>query len=105
MADQAAREEQSMEIIQELIDLERERDKEASRLRRKVRQAVLRINFSQIEEGYIQVKGLHNRFTTWIDDWIEILEVNEDVEPIFPAIENSGASYNPGNQELSMKDS
>ena len=51
MADQAAREEQSMEIIQELIDQERERDKEALRLRRKVCQAVLRINFSQIEEG------------------------------------------------------
>ena len=32
MADQEAREEQSMEIIQELIDLERENDKEASRL-------------------------------------------------------------------------
>ena len=105
MADQAAREEQNMEIIQELIDLERERDKEASRLRRKVRQAVLRINFSQIEEGYIQVKGLHDRFTTRIDDWIEILEVNEDGEPIFPAIGNPGARYNPGNQELTMKDS
>ena len=105
MADQAAREEQSMEIIQELIDLERERDKEASRLRRKVCQAILRINFSQIEEGYIRVKGLHDRFTTRIDDWIEILEVNEDGDPIFPAIGNPGARYNPGNQELSMKDS
>ena len=68
MADQAAREEQRMEIIQELIDLERERDKEASRLRRKVRQAILRINFSQIEEGYIRVKGLQDRFTSRIDD-------------------------------------
>ena len=46
MADQVAREEQRMEIIQELIDLERERDKKASRIRRKVRQAILRINFS-----------------------------------------------------------
>ena len=94
-----------MEIIQELIDLERERDKEASRLRRKVRQAVLRINFSQLEEGYIRVKGLHDRFTTRIDDWIELLEVNEDGEPIFPERGNPGARYNPDNQELSMKDS
>ena len=44
MADQGVREEQRMEIIQELIDLERERDKEATRLRRKARQAILRIN-------------------------------------------------------------
>ena len=73
-----------MEIIQELIDLERERDKEATRLRRKARQAILRINFSQIEEGYIQVKGLHVTFISRIDDWIELLEVNDDGEPTFP---------------------
>ena len=94
-----------MEIIQELIDLERERDKEASRLRRKVCQAILRINFSQIEEGYIRVKGLHDRFTSRIDDWIELLEVNDDGEPTFPERGNPGARYNPDNQELAMKDS
>ena len=80
-----------------MIYLERERDKEASRLRRKVCQAILRINFSQIEEGYIRVKGLHDRFTTRIDDWIELLEVNEDGEPIFPERKNPGARYNPDN--------
>ena len=105
MADQAAREEQRMEIIQELIDLERERDKEASRLRRKVCQAILRINFSQIEEGYIWVKGLHDRFTSRIDDWIELLEVNEDGEPTFPQRGMLGSRYNPDNQELARKDS
>ena len=84
MADQGVMEEQRMEIIQELTDLERERDKEATKLRRKVRQAILRINFSQIEEGYIWVKGLHDRFTSRIDDWIELLEVNEYGEPTYP---------------------
>ena len=105
MAYQGVREEQRMEIIQELIDLERERDKEATRLRRKARQAILRINFSQIEEGYIQVKGLHNRTTSRIDDWIKLLEVNDDGEPTFPDRGMPGARYNPDNQELAMKDS
>ena len=97
MADQGVREEQRMETIQELIDLERERDKEATRLRRKARQAILRINFSQIEEGYIWVKGLHDRFTSRIDDWIELLEVNDDDEPTFPDRGMPGARYNPDN--------
>ena len=46
-----AMEEQRMEVIRELGDLERERDKEANKLRRKARQTILRINFSQLEEG------------------------------------------------------
>ena len=105
MADQGVMEEQRMEINRELTDLERERDMEATKLRRKVRQAILRINFSQIEEDYIRVKGLHDRFTSRIDDWIELLEVNDDGEPTFPDRGMPGARYNPDNQELAMKDS
>ena len=67
-----------MEIIRELAYLERERDKEANKLRRKARQTILRINFSKLEEGYVHVKGLHDRFTSKIDDWTELLETNED---------------------------
>ena len=70
-----------MEVICELADLERERDKEANKLRRKARQTILRINFSQ---GYVRVKGLHDRFTSRIDDWIELLETDEDSEPTYP---------------------
>ena len=33
--------------------IKRERDKEANKLRRKALQTILRINFSQIEEGYV----------------------------------------------------
>ena len=47
MEDQEAMEEQGMEVIRELADLERERDKEVNKLKRKVRQTVSRINFSQ----------------------------------------------------------
>ena len=64
MEDLEAMEEQRMEVICELADLERERDKEANKLRRKARQTILRINFSQLEEGYVQVKDIHDRFTS-----------------------------------------
>ena len=73
MEDQEAMEEQRMEVIRELADLERERDKEVNKLRRKVRQTVSRINFSQLEEEYVRVKEIHDRFASKIDDWIWIL--------------------------------
>ena len=55
MEDLEAREDQRTEVIWELADLERERDKEAKKLRRRARQTILRINFSQLEEGYARV--------------------------------------------------
>ena len=100
-----AMEEQRMEIIRELADLERERDKEANKLRRKACQTILRINFSQLEEGYVRVKGLHDRFTSRIDDWIELLETNEDGEPTYPQRGMPESRYNPDNQDLARKTS
>ena len=94
-----------MEIIHELADLERERDKEANKLRRKARHTILRINFSQLEEGYVSVKGLHDRFTSRIDDWIELLETNEDGEPTYPQRGMPESRYNPDNQDLARKTS
>ena len=68
MEDLEAIEEQRLAVIQELADLERERDKEANKLRRKARQTILRINLSQLEEGYVRVKDLQDRFTSRLDD-------------------------------------
>ena len=96
-------EEQRIEIIQELTDLERERDKEANKLRRKACQTIHRINFSQIEEGYVQVKGLHDRFTSRIDDWIELLGTNEDGEPTYPQRGMPELRYDTDNQDLARK--
>ena len=105
MADQGAMEEQRMKIIRELADLERERDKEANKLRRKARQTILRITFSQLEEGYVCVKGLHDRFTSRIDDWIELLETNEDGDPTYPQRGMPKSRYCPDNQDLARKTS
>ena len=59
MEDLEAIEEQRMDVIQELADLERERDKEAKQLRRRAHQTILRINFSQLEEDMLELR----RFT------------------------------------------
>ena len=57
-----------MEIIRELADLEREKDKQVNKLRRKARQTISRINFSELEEGYICVRNVHSRFISKVDD-------------------------------------
>ena len=73
-----------MNIIRDLVDLEREKNKEVNKLRRKVRQTISRINFSQLEEGYVCVNEIHARFISKIDDWTELLETNDDNDPIYP---------------------
>ena len=105
MEDLEAIEEKRMDVIQELADLERERDKEANKLRRRARQTILRINFSQLEEGYARVKEIHDRFTSKREDWIELLGTNEDGEPTYPQRGMPESRYNPDNQDLARKTS
>ena len=78
MEDLEAIKEQKMDVIWELADLERERDNKANKLRRRALQTILRINFSQLEEGYARVKEIHDRFTSKREDWIELLSTNEE---------------------------
>ena len=73
--------EQTMDVIQDLADLERERDKEANKLRRRSRQTILRINFSQLGEGYAAIKEIYNRLTSKKEDLIELLGSKGDGEP------------------------
>ena len=47
-----------MDVIQDLAGIEREREKEANKLRRRSRQTILRINFSQLGEGYAAIKEI-----------------------------------------------
>ena len=105
MEDQEAMEEQRMEVIRELADLERERDKEVNKLKRKVRQTISRINFSQLEGEYVRVKEIHDRFASKIDDWTELLEANEDGEPAYPQRGMPESRYNPDNEDLARKTS
>ena len=95
MEDLEAIKEQTMDVIQDLADLERERDKEANKLRRRSRQTILRINFSQLEEGYAPIKEIYNRFTSKREDWIELLGTKEDGEPTYPQRGTSESRYNP----------
>ena len=103
MEDQEAMEEQRLEVIRELGDLVRERDKEVNKLRRKVHQTITRANFSRLQEDYVRVKGIDDRLASKIDDWTELLEADEDGEPIYPQRGMPESRYNPGNEDLARK--
>merc|ERR1711989_52547 len=105
MEDLEAIKEQRTDVIRELADLERERDKKANKFRRRAHQTILRINFSQLEEGYTRVKEIHDRFTSKREDWIKLLVTNEDGEPTYPQRGMPESRYNPDNQDLARKTS
>ena len=73
-----------METLQELADLERERDKEVNKLKRRCRQNIDLYNFHELENIYTHIRDKHSRFNTKIDDWTELLDENEEGEPIYP---------------------
>ena len=62
-----------MDVIQDLTGVEREREKEVS-------WNILRINFSQLGEGYAAIKEIYNRFTSKREDLIELLGSKGDGE-------------------------
>ena len=92
MEDLQAIKEQRMDVIQDLTGVEREREKEANKLRRRSRQTILTINFSQLGEGYAAVKEIYNRLTSKREDLIELLGSKGNGEPT----EGSGASLISG---------
>ena len=92
-----------METIQELADLQRERDKEVTKLKRRIRQTITLFNFNELENIYIHIRDISSRFNAKIDDWTELLDENEEGEPIYPERGMPETRYTPGNEDLNRK--
>ena len=75
---------QRMELIQEITDLERERDKCTNKLRRISRQALSRFNFGVLENLFIGTADLNSRLILRINDWADLLETDQDGNPQYP---------------------
>ena len=58
-----------------------------------------------MKEGYSHLKEVHSRFISKVDDWTELLETNEDCEPVYPLRDMPESKYNPDNEDLSRKTS
>ena len=75
---------QRIKFITEIDRLERERDKVTNRLRRLSRQTLIRTNFQDLEDAYIATTNLNSRLNSRINYWADLLDTNEDGDPIYP---------------------
>ena len=72
---------QWMEVITQIADLERERDRFTNRLRRRCNQTLSRFHFGRMEELYISLIDLDSALSLKISDWEELLETDQSVYP------------------------
>ena len=57
-----------MEVIQEIFDLERERDRTTNRLRRSCNQTLPKVNFGRMEDFYTALMDLDFRLSLRINN-------------------------------------
>ena len=75
---------QCMELIVQIADLEREQDKYTNRLRRLNCQTLSRFNFEGLEHIIITATHLNSRLNSRINDWADLLDSDEEGNPIYP---------------------
>ena len=68
---------QRMEVIQEIADLERKRDRATKTLRRISNQSLTKFNFGRMEDIYIALMDLYSRLNLRINNWEEMLDSDE----------------------------
>ena len=98
-------EEQRIEVICEIVDLERERERQVNKTRRMSWQTITRNTFSGLEQEYICLKDLHSRLPSRINDWIDLLDADKEGNPIYPARGMPESRYNPDNEDIIRKNS
>ena len=90
-------------IIAEIGVLERERDKITSRLKRKSRQILTKLNFQDLEDTLITTINLYSRLNLRIEDQAYLLETDKEGDTIYPDQGVSGYRYSPEGEEFSRK--
>ena len=96
---------QLIEIIQEIADLEWERDKGTNKLKRISCQTLTRFNFGVLEELYAGTVLLNLRLITKINDWADLLETDPEGNPEYPPCGMPEHLYSPEGEDFIRKTS
>ena len=96
---------QWVEIIQEITDPEREREKTTNKLRRASHQTLTRFNFRVLEDLFLRTTHLNSRLISRINDWEDLLDTDQDGNPQYPPSGMPESCYSPEGQEFSRKTS
>ena len=104
-AQEEQRRNQRVEIIREIADLERERDKTTNKLRRASRQTLTRFNFGVLEDLFLRTTHFNSRLISRINDWEDLLDTDQDGNPQYPPLGMPESRYSPEGQDFSRKTS
>ena len=58
-----------------------------------------------MEQEHLRLKELHIRIPSRIEDWTELLDTNQEGEPIYPARGEGESRYRPDNEEIIRENS
>ena len=96
---------QRVKIIQEIADLERERDKSTNKLRRASRQTLTRFNFGVLEDLFVRTAHLNSRLISKINDWEDLFETDPEGNPQYPPLGMPESRYSPKGEDFSRSTS
>ena len=92
-----------IEVVQEISDLEKAQDLAVNRLRRLINRSITVVNFSIVEENYLNLVNVNSALNTRILDWEDLLELDEEGAPIYPDQGQPEYRYSPEAEDFSNK--
>ena len=92
-----------LDLVQQVSDLERARDLSVNRLRRLINRNISVVNFSIIEENYRNLQNINSDLNSRILDWEDLLQTDEEGNPIYPDCCQPEFCYSPGAEDFRNK--
>ena len=75
---EAALQDRRLDLVQQVLDLEKARDLSVNRLRRLINRNISVVNFSIIEENYRNLQNINMDLNLRILDWEDLLQTDEE---------------------------
>ena len=92
-----------IQVVQQIADLEKARDLAVNRLRRLINRAITVTNFSIVEENYLNLAQINADLNNRILDWEDLLETDEEENPIYPDRGQPEYRYSPEADDFQNK--
>ena len=100
---EAALQDRRLDLVQQVADLEKARDLSVNRLRRLINRNISVVNFSIIEENYRNLQNINADLNSRILDWEDLLQADEEGNPIYPDRGQPEFRYSPGAEDFTNK--
>ena len=100
---EAALQDRRLDLVQQVSDLEKARDLLVNRLRRLINRNISVVNFSIIEENYRNLQNINSGLNLRILDWEDLLQTDEEGNPIYPDRGQPEFCYSPGAEDFTNK--